>query len=120
MAPKHESAIRFAWAAGTNVIVSEFPVARIWTVHESGHEGEFAVASSLTERALIAREGLRVTVSAIGMGDAAFIASSLNGATLGEAVAAGPDAASDFDLTALLARAMAANVICGFNIDPVA
>jgi hypothetical protein len=104
-------------AAGTVVIASKFPIARIWTIHQSGYQGEFVVDWSVSERALVAREGLRVMVSAVGAGEAGFIASSLDGAALGAAVTAALKATRDFNLGTLLTWAIASNLISGFTID---
>jgi len=114
--PAHrQSTIRFAWAAGTTLIASPFPIVQIWRIHQVDFDGEFGVDWSAGEVALVAREGLRVAVHAIGAGDAAFIASSIGGSTLDaaaeRALADDPGCA----LARLLQHLMTTNVICGFN-----
>ena len=115
--PAREAAIRFAWAAGTAVVDSNFPIARIWLIHQPGFDGEFSVDWSVSECALVAREDFRVVVSALDAGDAAFIASSLGGAALGAAAEMALAAEPGFDLGRLLGRLMTSNVICGFSIN---
>jgi hypothetical protein len=66
---------------------------------------------------LVAREGFRVVVRALGTGDAAFIASSLAGAALGPSTERALAADPGFDLGHLLSGLIASNVICGFNTD---
>jgi hypothetical protein len=113
--PAHQAAIRLHWAAGTAIVDSNFPVARVWLIHQPDFDGEFSVDWSVRECALVAREGLRVVVSTLGAGDAAFVASSLKGAALGASIEAALSADPAFDLAPLLGRLIASNVICGFT-----
>ena len=116
--PVHrQSMIRFAWSPGTALIVSPFPIVRIWHIHQADFDGEFSVDWSRGEIALVAREGLRVNVHAMSAGDAAFIAASLSGAALGVAAERALVDEPAFDLAGLLRRLMATNVICGFSAD---
>jgi hypothetical protein len=118
VAADRQDAIRFRWAAGTAVLASAYPVVRIWTLHQPEHQGEFAVDWSVPERALVAREDLLVTVSALGPGEAAFVAASLAGAALGDAATTALETDPGFDLGPLLARAVGAHLICGFTLEP--
>ena len=117
VAPEQQHAIRFKFAAGTSVVESLYPLVRIWTIHQPGFQGEFEVDWSVAERALVARDGLHVTVTTAGAGDAAFIVATLNGARLGDAAAAALDAEAAFDLSAFLSHAITSNRICGFSLD---
>jgi len=117
VAPMRQSAIRFDWAAGTAIVDSNFPIARVWLIHQPDFEGEFGVDWSVRECVLVAREGFRVVASALGAGDAAFIASSLTGAALGASAEMALAADSGFDLGRLLGRLMTSNVICGFTTN---
>jgi len=117
VAPEQQHTIRFRFAAGTSVVESPFPLVRIWTIHQPGVQDGFAVDWSVSERALVAREELRVTVTAASAGDAAFIVATLEGATLGDAAAAALESDAAFDLSAFLSRAIASNLICGFSLD---
>jgi len=117
VAPGQQSAIHFDWAAGTTIVDSHSPIARIWLIHQADFEGEFSVDWSVRECALVAREGFRVVVSALDAGDAAFIASSLGGAALGASAETALAADPGFDLGHLLGRLMTSNVICGFSIN---
>jgi hypothetical protein len=115
IAPEQQSSICFDWAAGTAIVDSNFPIVRVWLIHQPDFEGEFNVDWSVRERALVSREGFRVVVSALGTGDAAFIASSLAGGALGVSAERALAAEPDFDLGHLLGRLIASNVICGFT-----
>ncbi len=114
--PDRQAAIRFQWSPGLAVIGSGYPIVRIWTIHQPGYAGEFSVAWDHADTALVARDGFVVTVGECGAGDAAFLAASLAGAPLVDAAAAALQNHPDFDLGALLARALAARLICGFTL----
>ena len=116
VAPEQQAAIRFRWSPGLAVIESAYPIARVWTIHQGGYAGEFSVDWSLAETAVVARDGFAVTVAECAAGDAAFLAESLAGASLGEATAAALAHHPDFNLGALLGRALAARLICGFTL----
>jgi hypothetical protein len=117
VAPESQGEIRFDWAAGAAVIDSAYPIAHIWTIHQPEYAGEFAVDWSVAERVLVARAGFRVTVTALEVGDAAFLIAALAGGTLDDAATAALDADPAFDLGALLARVIASNLICGIATD---
>ena len=116
VAPEQQAEIRFHWAAGTAIVVSSHPIVRIWTIHQSGYDGEFSVVWDRADTALVSRNGFVVTVDARDPADAAFIAASLAGAPLGDAAAAALADHPSFDLGALLGRAIPARLICGFTL----
>ena len=114
--PGQQAAIRFRWTPGLAVIASRYPIVRIWTIHQPGYAGEFSVAWDLADTALVARDSFTVTVSPCPPGDAAFLLASLAGAPLGDAAAAALADHPDFDLGALLGRAVTARLVCGFTL----
>lgn len=109
-------AIRFAWSPGAAVVVSPYPIVRVWTIHQPGYAGEFSVDWGVAERALVARDGFVVTVDAVTPAEATFMTRSLDGAALADASAAALRVDPAFDLGALLARAIAARHLCGFTL----
>ena len=111
--PERQAAIRFAWSPGLAVVTSAFPIVRIWTIHQPGFDGEFDVDWTQAETALVARDGFVVTVAACSAADAVFIQSSLAGTPLGDAAASALEHHADFDLGALLGRALAQRLVCG-------
>jgi len=113
---EQQAAIRFAWAPGTAVVCSTYPIVRIWTIHQPGYDGEFSVAWDLAETALVSRDGFVVTVADCSPAEAAFVAASLAGAPLAAAADAALAALAHFDLEALLGRALSARLICGFTL----
>ena len=114
--PDQQAAIRFQWSPGLAVVESRYPIVRVWTIHQPDYAGEFSVAWDLADTALVARDGFAVGVSECAAGDAAFLAASLSGAPLGEAAGAALAHHRDFDLGALLGRALAARLVCGFTL----
>jgi hypothetical protein len=116
VAPGEQAAIRFDWAPGVAVIASAHPIVRVWTIHQPGDAGGFAVDWAQADTALVARDGFAVTVTACPPGDAAFVQASLAGEPLGDAAATALERHPDFDLGALLGRALGARLICGFTL----
>ncbi len=115
VAPAQHSTIRFDWAAGTAIVDSNFPIARVWLIHQPDFDGEFSVDWSVRECVLVSRDGFHVVVSALGAGDAAFIGSGLAGGALGASAEMALAAEPGFDLGRLLGRLVQSNVICGFT-----
>ena len=115
VAPDGQAAIRFQWAPGIALVESRFPIVRVWTIHQPGYAGEFSVAWDSAETALVARQGFVVDVTECDAGDAAFLEASLAGAPLGDAAAAALARHPDFDLGALLSRAISARLVCGLT-----
>ena len=115
--PERQADIRFQWSPGLAVVASAFPIVRVWTIHQPGYTGEFSVAWDLPDTALVARDGFAVSVTDCPPGDAAFLRASLAGAPLGDAAAAALEQHPDFDLGALLGRALAARLVCGFTLQ---
>ncbi len=114
--PERHEAIRLHWSPGLAIVRSRWPVVRVWTLHQPGHDGAFDIDWSVRETALVARDGFAVTVTAIDDAGADFIEASSQGAALGDAAVATLQSHPDFDLGALLARALAARLVCGFTL----
>ena len=114
--PEQQAAIRFAWPPGLAVVESPHPIVRIWTIHQPGYDGEFSVDWNRADTALVARDGFTVVVTECAAADALFIRASLAGTPLGDAATATLATHPDFDLGALLGRALAARLICGFTL----
>ena len=109
--PERQDAIRFQWSPGLAVVRSTFPVVRIWTIHQPGFDGVFEVDWSQAETALVARDGFAVTVTGCPPAEACFIEASLRGATLAAAASDTLERHPDFDLDALLTRALATHLV---------
>jgi uncharacterized protein len=115
--PARQEAIRLRWSPGLAVVRSPWPIVRVWTLHQPGHgDDDFNVDWTAPETALVARDGFAITVSACGAAEAVFLEAALAGAPLGDAAAATLARHPDFDLGALLGRAIAARLVCGFTL----
>jgi hypothetical protein len=105
-------ALRPRLAPACALLVSDWPLARIWVVHQDDHVGAVAVdLRSGPNRILVHRPRWRVQVRALAPGDYRFLESAQRGETLGEALeaAAGEDRA--FDPSLALAGWVDAGVI---------
>ena len=107
-----------AWA----LLASDWPLARIWTVHQDDFEGRIDVdLDAGPDRVLVHRPRWRVQVLALGPGDYRLLESAFAGATLGRALEAAVGEDPGFDPAAGLARWVAAGVIvdlAGHGEDP--
>lgn len=86
----------------TRMIVSRFPVLRIWRVNQPEVADVPAVDMAVAETVLISRSAGRVSLRQLSPGDAAFVAAILEGCGLGAAAARGQDAEPSFDLETAL------------------
>jgi hypothetical protein len=89
---------------------SAWPLARIWTIHQDGHQGGFEIdLAAGPDRILVHRPRWRATVVSLSCGDYAFLNSAYRGKTLAEALEAG-DTDEHFDPATALARWLEARV----------
>jgi uncharacterized protein len=94
------------------LLVSRWPLARIWEIHQDDYEGEFSVdLDSGPERILIYRPRFRVLVGTLSPGGYRFLERCRAGAPLAAALDAALVAEPDFDLEAALAAWVEAGVI---------
>jgi hypothetical protein len=94
------------------LMVSPWPVATIWQVHQPSHEGEIAVdLDAGEERVLVYRPAWRVEVGAVTPAEHAFLARCVDGRPLAAAVEAAFAHDPAFDLQAHLAQWIADAVI---------
>ena len=94
---------------GSSIIASSWPIATLWQIHQSDYGGEFYADLERGEIALVARDGVRVTVQAIGRGESAFYRAIQAGSDLARAIDAGMDEDAAWEsaswISDLLARA---------------
>jgi hypothetical protein len=116
ISPEQQTSVRFDWPSGSALISSEFPIVRIWTIHQASHEGAFDLDGASAECAWVTRGGWHVEVCRLSTSEAAFMSSMLCGSTFGDASSAALDVDANFDLGGLLARLIGSNLISGFSI----
>ncbi len=97
-------ALRVALHPACALLVSEWPLARIWEVHQPEYSGDFDIGlhAGHPAPALVFRPELRVKVSPLSPGGHAFLASALAGATLGVALDTAMSEEPEFMLGAAL------------------
>ena len=111
--PERWIGLRPVLAPACALLASDWPLARIWAVHQDGYAGAIDVdLGAGPDRVLVHRPRWRAEVRSIGPGDYRFLAAARDGATLAgaleAAVAAGDSA---FDPAGALARWVAAGVL---------
>jgi uncharacterized protein len=101
-----------ALAPGCALLASEWPLARIWAVHQDDFKGELTVdLDAGPDRILIHRPRWRVEVRSVARGDWRFLESAASGATLGAALEAAASEDPGFDAGVALAAWIQAGVI---------
>lgn len=110
--PERHSALRLSRAPGSALFSSDWPLARLWAIHQEGHQGDLTVDfHGALERILVYRRRWRVEVKSVAPGEYRFLAGARRGETLGDALGAALDADREFDPAIALARWVEAGVI---------
>jgi hypothetical protein len=105
--------VRLRLHPSLGVVTSRYPALTIWRMNvENGVPAPVDVAAG-GEDCLIVRPAAQVTVHSMPSGGAVFTAALAHGESLGEAAGAALDAASDFDLSAVLAGLISAGAFIG-------
>jgi uncharacterized protein len=116
--PEAHASLRLTLAAGSALLESPWPLARIWEVHQDDYAGEFAVdLESGPDRILVHRPRFRVRIQALTPGEFAFLQRAHFGAPLAKSLEAALAAEASFDLAPALTRWVETRVICAFDRD---
>ena len=103
---------RLQLAPSCALLRSDWPLARLWEVHQDGFAGEFSVDfGESTHRVLIHRPDWRVQVRSITLGDFRFLAGAGRGETLGAALEAACALDAAFDASTALATWVQARAV---------
>lgn len=99
------------------LIASDYPLFRIWEVHQDDFRGEMEVdLGSGAERVVVYRPRFRATVGKAADGEFAFLTAIARGERLGTALASALEADAQFDLGANLTRWVAVNIVVGIEV----
>lgn len=110
--PERLQQLRPQLAAACALLESDWPLGRIWTIHQDGYQGEFEIdLGAGPDRILVYRRGWRVRVRSLAPGEFSFLVSALRGESLGAALEAGVGADAGFDPSTTLARCIDDQVI---------
>ena len=110
------TALRLALNPACALLQSDWPLARIWEVHQPGFGDEFTVdLDAGPSCALVYRPELRVCVIALSNGEQAFLKCAWRGETLGEALNTAMTAEPGFMLDAAFTRWVSDHVIVDFK-----
>ena len=100
-----------------SLLHSEFPLARVWEVHQDSHHGEFEVDFSRGPAGvLVYRPRFRVEVRQIADAESAFLAAAQVGETLEVALTAAHSLDVSFDLGRSLGEWIGSSVIIDFTL----
>jgi len=110
--PDRWTDLRPALAPASALLMSDWPLARIWTVHQDDYAGAFDIdLDAGPDRVLIHRPQWKPEVHALEAGDYRFLAAAREGASLGDALQAASADDTGFEPAAALARWVDAGVI---------
>lgn len=94
------------------VLASDYPIFRIWEVHQDDYRGEIAVdLDSGGEHIVVYRPHYHATVAKLSRGEAAFLTAIMRGERLGRALESALATDADFDFAASLTRWVAATIV---------
>ncbi len=115
VAPEEQASLHLEMLAGAGLMASPFPIVRIWTIHQPSYQGQFNVDWSVAERALVTREGMRVTVTALSAGPFALYDAFARGRTLEDALQCAEMAEPGVDLVKLITEAVSTGPLSGLR-----
>ena len=112
MDPADHARLPIARAPGSALYGSQWPLMRIWTIHQDDYAGDMKVDfRPRNERFLIYRREWRVELAPLAPGDYRFLAEAAHAAALGDALHAAAREDPDFDPANALARWVALGVV---------
>ncbi len=118
LTPEAQLQLRPQLHPACRILHSDYPLARIWQVHQDAFEGEFEVdITAGASRALVYRPHFRVEVAQASDADAAFLTAVREGRTLEAALVAAQACDASFDLGRALNEWVASSVIVDFKLN---
>ena len=100
-----------------SLLASNYPLFRIWEVHQDDYGGEIAVdLAAGAAQIVVYRPQFRVSVAPLSAGEAVFLDAILRGTLLGDALEQAVAQDAGFDLPASLQRWAASNIVVGVSV----
>jgi hypothetical protein len=110
--PERLADLRFAFHPSTFLVQSRFPIVTVWRAQRTE---DVTIDRWGAEVALIARPYLDVEVRSLPSGGQAFLGALIGGATVAKSIAAGVEAATEFDIVSNLAVLISSNIVIGIR-----
>jgi hypothetical protein len=108
--------LRFALHPSARLVVSPYPILRIWQFHQEDYAGEDTVDLGAGGDALLVLRGANgVTIERLSPGEHALLAAFADRVRLGAAAARAAEKEPEFDLTRTLRHHVAARTLVGFR-----
>lgn len=112
ISPTQYAALRFRLAPACGLLASDWPLARIWEIHQDGYGGAPSVdLTPATAQFLVLRPGWRVTVAKLEPAEFALLGAARRGESLGDALEAAFAADPRSNGANVLARWVSAGVL---------
>ena len=119
--PAARASLRFALHPSARLVVSAYPILRIWTVNQPGRTGQDRVdLGEGGDTLLVLRGSAGVCIERIGKGDHALLAALATDAALADATARASEVEPGFDLAAALRRHVVGRTIVSFRAAALA
>ena len=100
-----------------SILASNYPVFRIWEVHQDDYRGKIAVdLDSGAGHVVVYRPHFRASVALLPAGESAFLDAIMRGSLLGDALQRAYAKDAGFDLAASLQRWAAASILVGVSV----
>lgn len=109
--------LRFQPHPASRLLASDYPILRIWQVHQPEWQGETTVDLSLGGiRLLVIRRALRIEFEPLSQGEYALLKALWEGRSLGDACGLALEAEPHLNVAALLESHVARHTLVGFSL----
>ncbi len=119
--PDRYGDLQFRLHPASRLLISPYPVLRIWQVNQDDYRGEGKVdLAEGSVRLLIIRRDLEIAMEPLGLGEYLLLSLLGEGHTIAHACEQAMDAEPEFDLTDTLHCHVARKTLVGFSFGPLA
>ncbi|MGH8569008.1 MAG: HvfC/BufC family peptide modification chaperone, partial [Gammaproteobacteria bacterium] len=115
--PDRYHELRFQLNPAGRLLASDYPILRIWQVHQPEYQGETTVDLSLGGiQLLVIRRALEIEFEPLSQGEYALLKALREGRTLGDACGLALEAEPHLNVAALLRSHVARHTLVGFSL----